>query len=208
VEEEIVDTEAAAIETVETDEEKTTSEAGKEDTEKRPMWREIVSWVLVVVVAMAVAFVMNRYIIVNAVVPSGSMENTIMTGDRVIGWRFAYTFSEPQRGDIVIFKFPDDESENYIKRIIGLPGETVRIENGKIYINDSTEPLEEDYVKEDWYNGDGVYEVPEDCYFMMGDNRTNSNDSRFWENKYVNIDKILGKAVFCYWPFSEFGTLD
>lgn len=131
-----------------------------------------------------------------------------MTGDRILGWRLTYNFREPKRGDIVIFKYPDNENENYIKRIIGLPGEKVTIKEGKVYIGDSTEPLEEDYVKEEWSGGDGVYWVPEDSYFMLGDNRNNSKDSREWVNKYVHRDKILGEASFCYWPFSDFGFLE
>lgn len=173
--------------------------------------REIISWVLVFVVALVIAEVMNRFVIINARVPSGSMENTIQEGDRIIGWRFTYAFSDPKRGDIVVFPNPNpvtgsEGKENYVKRIIGLPGETVRVENGQVYIND--ELLEEDYVKEPWSGGDGIYVVPENCYFMMGDNRNKSNDARFWVNKYVERDAILGKVSFRYWPFSRFGSLN
>lgn len=179
-----------------------------ESEEKPVVWKETLSWIVVVVAAMLLAYVMNRFVIVNARVPSGSMETTIMTGDRILGWRLTYNFREPKRGDIVIFKYPDNENENYIKRIIGLPGEKVTIKEGKVYIGDSNEPLEEDYVKEEWSGGDGVYWVPEDSYFMLGDNRNNSKDSREWVNKYVHRDKILGEASFCYWPFSDFGFLE
>ena len=95
-----------------------------------------------------------------------------------------------------------------MKRVIGLPGESVHIEDAKVYI-DGVE-LEEPYLKEEWTIATGTYdfEVPEDCYLMLGDNRNNSKDARYWENKYVNIDKILGKALFIYWPFSDFGSLN
>lgn len=170
--------------------------------------KEILSWILVVVSAFLVAVTVNKFIIINAEIPSGSMSDTIMTGDRIIGWRFSYKFAEPERGDIVIFKYPDNEQENYIKRIIGLPGDKIEIVQGKVYLNDSTEPLEESYIKEEWdYTSTKVFEVPEDSYFMMGDNRNDSNDSRFWSNSYVHKDKILGKAILCYFPIKDFGGL-
>lgn len=118
---------------------------------------------------------------------------------------------ESQReGDIVVFRYPDDESEIYVKRVIGLPGDTIAIEDGKIYINGSTEPLQEDYLKEEWTVATGPYtfEVPEGSYFMMGDNRNDSWDARYWSNTYVTKDKILGKALFTYWPFAHFGKLE
>jgi len=142
-------------------------------------------------------------------VPTGSMENTIMPGDRLIGNRLAYIKDGPERGDVVVFKYPDDEKETYVKRVIGLPGETVEIRDAKIYINGSEEPLEEDYLKEDWIVATGPYtfEVPEGHYLVMGDNRNDSWDARYWTNTYVARDKILGKAVFTYWPIRDFGKL-
>jgi signal peptidase I len=121
----------------------------------------------------------------------------------------SYLISEPERGDIVIFKFPDDESQKFIKRIIGLPGEKVVIEDGKIYINDAEVPLEETYLKEEWVVGTGPYEfnVPEGCYFVMGDNRNDSNDARFWDNTYVTAAEIIGKAEFIYYPFNHIKSL-
>lgn len=83
---------------------------------------------------------MKNYVIINATVPTGSMEHTIEPGDDLFGLRLAYQFSEPKRGDIVIFRFPDDETQKYVKRVIGLPGEKVTIEDAKIYINDSETP--------------------------------------------------------------------
>ena len=127
-----------------------------------------------------VVFVLTHFIIINAKVPSGSMENTIMTHDRLIGFRFAYWFDEPQRGDIILFEYPVDEKQTYIKRVIGLPGETVEIRDGHIYIDGSEKPLEEDYLKETWiWENDGyTFEVPEGCYFVLGDNRNDSEDGR------------------------------
>lgn len=173
----------------------------KKKTEKeQSVWAEVFSWVKMLVGAVILAYCINNFIIVNATVPTGSMNNTIMEGDRMIGLRFSYLFDDPKRGDIVIFKYPDDETQNYVKRVIGLPGDTIQIIEGKVYINGSTTPLEEDYLKETPTGNFGPFVVPEGKYFMMGDNREKSWDSRYWTNKYVAKDKILGKAVLRYWP--------
>ena len=160
--------------------------------------KEIIEWIAVVVVAVVLTYFINHFIIVNAIVPSSSMEKTIMTGDRVIGYRLAYSFSEPERGDIIIFKFPDDESKLYIKRLIGLPGETVEIKEGKVFVDG--EALDEPYLTVTTEGTFGPYSVPEGHYFMLGDNRNNSADSRYWNNTYLAREKIVGKAVFKYWP--------
>lgn len=167
-------------------------------------WRqEILSWILIIIVAAAIAFVLNNFIIANSKVPSGSMENTIMTGDRVIGSRLTYHFSDPKRGDIAIFHFPDDPTGKiyYVKRIIGLPGDTIDIVDGKVYLNGSKTPLDEPYIQEEMEaEPPAHYEVPENSYFMMGDNRNHSADARRWTNTYVSRDKIIAKVLFRYFP--------
>lgn len=173
-------------------------------TDKNTSWKkELFQWAAVLVIAVALALFINAFLIINAQIPSGSMENTIMTGDRVFGNRLAYTFKDPERFDIIIFKYPDDESQLFIKRIIGLPGETVEIRDGHIYINGSDTPLEDVETKEPMEGSFGPYTVPEGCYFVMGDNRNNSRDSRYWEHTFVTEDEILGKAVFRYWPLNK-----
>ncbi len=163
--------------------------------------KEIFEWVKIIVSAALIAFVLNTFIIANSEVPSGSMENTIMTGDRVIGSRLSYRFEDPKRGDIAIFRFPDNEKIYYVKRIIGLPGETVDIVDGKVYINGSDEPLDEPYIREPMIPEAPMhFEVPENSYFMMGDNRNYSMDARRWENTYVKREKIIAKVLFRYFP--------
>ena len=200
------------------------TENNKTEEKKGDMRKEVVSWVRMFVIVIAVVFVLTQFVIINVRVPSGSMENTIMTKDRLIGFRFSYWFDEPQRGDIILFSYPVDEKQTYIKRVIGLPGETVEIRDGKIYIDGSSEPLEEDYLKETWtWENDGhTFKVPEGCYFVLGDNRNDSEDGRFWaqialnEGKastpeeaepysYVKKDEIKGKAIFKY--YSKFAIL-
>lgn len=148
--------------------------------------------------ALILAYVLNTCVIVNAQVPSGSMEATVMTGDRIIANRLSYLIDNPQRGDIVTFIYPDDGKTAYLKRVIGLPGETIEGRNGKIYING--EQLEKDYTTEESYDNFGPYAIPDGCYFMMGDNRNDSWDSRYWTNKYVSSKDIIGKAVISYFP--------
>ncbi|MCR4657645.1 MAG: signal peptidase I [Lachnospiraceae bacterium] len=160
---------------------------------------EIREWIIVIEIAVILAVILNMFLVVNAVIPSASMETTIMTGDRIFGNRLAYINSDPQRGDIVIFRFPDDEKQLFIKRVIGLPGETLFIQDGKVYINGSETPLDEPYVNGEPLGDYGPVTVPEGAYFMLGDNRNNSADSRYWNNPFVYRDKILGKAFFRYY---------
>ena len=139
----------------------------------------------------AVVVVFNSFIVVNMKIPSGSMEDGIQVGDRIFANRLSYVNSEPERMDIVVFRYPDDRSQLFIKRIIGLPGETVNIVDGKVYINDSETPLDDSFIKEPMRGSYGPFEVPEGHYFMLGDNRNKSHDSRKWENKYVPKEDIL-----------------
>lgn len=169
--------------------------------------KELFQWLIAILAAVAIALFVDNFLIVNAQIPSGSMENTIMTGDRVVGNRLSYLTKNPERYDVIIFKYPDDESQLFIKRIIGLPGETVEIRDGHIYIDGSSEPLEDVETKEYMVGNYGPYTVPEGCYFVMGDNRNDSKDSRYWINPYVSKDKILGKAVFRYWPITKMKTI-
>lgn len=164
------------------------------------MKKEIASWIAVFLLALAASWLIKNFLILNARVPSASMEPNVMTGDRLFGDRVTYKKTDPKRGDVVIFKYPDNEKELFIKRVIGMPGDTVMIIDGQVYINDIEEPLDEPYLAQEMLGTFGPYEVPEGHYFMMGDNRNYSADSRFWVNTYVARDKILAKAWFQYYP--------
>jgi signal peptidase I len=187
------------------------------EVKKKSKGREAVEFLLPIVLAFVIAMVLKTCVFANAKVPSGSMLNTIYEQDRIIASRLEYKFHEPERGDIVIFKSPDDLAKGntvyFIKRVIGLPGETVTIVNGVVYITDkdgNSEQLKEDYVTVEPPEGNyGPYVVPEDSYFVMGDNRNDSVDSRFWTTThFVQKDLIIGKAKFCYYPFDQAGKFE
>lgn len=179
----------------------------------RKLGKTIGMYVKMFILVLVMVFLINEVILINARIPSESMEKTIMTGDKIFGFRLAYglnfdkfglkisiKWKNPERYDIVIFKYPDDESQLFIKRLIALPGETVEIIDGKVYINNGEIPIEESFISEEMKGSFGPYTVPEGCYFMLGDNRNHSKDSRYWENPFVSFDEIVGKAVLRYYP--------
>ena len=175
------------------------------------IWNEIWDYVKMIIIVVVVVLVVNNVVLINAKIPSESMENTIMTGDRIFGFRMAYGLNfdffgkhisyktkDPERFDIIIFKFPDDESQLFIKRVIGLPGETVSFVGGKVYING--EPLDEsayldDTVETDCGEEDKTFTVPEGSYFMLGDNREISLDARYWKHTYITTDDMKSKEI-------------
>lgn len=190
-----------------------------EEEIKRPWWKELLSYVWMIVFACAAALLINRYVLINAEIPSESMENLLQVDDRIFGCKLSYLFGEPERYDVVMFKYPVDEETIYIKRVIGLPGETVEIKDGSIYIDGSDTPIEENYLPEEWVSGNDGYffEVPKDQYLMLGDNRNISEDARYWAQcaidkgvasnmeeaqayTYVHKDKLIGRAILKYYP--------
>lgn len=185
----------------------------QEEQAKKSKLRDFLEFIAPIVIAMIIAMILKYCVFANAVIPTGSMLDTIQQGDRVIASRLSYTFGDPERFDIAIFKYPDNEKEYFVKRVIGLPGEKVDVLNGTVYITGAdgkTLELRDDFVSEE--NKDnycGSFVVPEDCYFVMGDNRDNSVDSRYWvTTNYVSRDKFIGKVMFRYYPFKTAGKLE
>ncbi len=130
-------------------------------------------------------------------IPSAAMSDTIQRGDYIMSDTWAYTKSEPERGDIIIFKFPENPSVMFIKRLIGIPGDKITIDAGQVLINDVK--LEEPYLLDKSNFGgktDGVFHVPQNKYFVLGDNRNNSRDSRYWG--FVPADNLHGKGRFIW----------
>ena len=131
-----------------------------------------------------------------------SMKPTLEPGEFLLVNRVAYKLGEPQIGDIIVFHAPGVSDQDYIKRVIGLPGDEIRIEDGIVYVND--QPLYEPYVA-DAPSYTGTWSIPEEEYFVLGDNRNNSSDSHLWG--YVPVDDIVGRALLIYWPMDQISIL-
>jgi signal peptidase I len=132
------------------------------------------------------------------------MEPSFHDGDYVIVNRIAYQIGDIQRGDVIVFPYPLNEEDDYIKRVIGLPGDRVAVYGGVVYVNG--DPIEEPYIMEQPRDDKAELIVPEGYVFVMGDNRNASSDSRSWGP--LQVEKIIGKAVFRYWPFTDLGIVD
>ena len=138
------------------------------------IWKDVWDYAKMIIIVVLIVTLINNVVLINAKIPSESMEKTVMTGDRLFGFRLAYGINidlfgheiskkikDPERFDIIIFKYPDDEKKLFIKRLIGLPGEKVQITDGKVYINDSEIPLDDSFIPEKARGNFGPYEVPE-----------------------------------------------
>jgi len=143
----------------------------------------------------------RAFVFQNFVVEGSSMYPTLMQGDRLIVSRLSYIFGEPDRGDIIVFQYPFGPERDFVKRIIGLPGETIAIQNGQVFINGKPLPPET-YVQNRSHDNYGPVTLAEDEYFVMGDNRTGSSDSRSWGPLQGHF--IIGKAWLIYYPFDRF----
>lgn len=169
--------------------------------------KELLIYAILIVVCV---FVIPKYVVQRTVVDGHSMENTLQNGDNLIVEKVSYRFSDPERFDVIVFyPYGRDENEYYVKRIIGLPGEKVQIIGDEIYINDKL--LDENYGKMAITDGgiatDGIV-LADDEYFVMGDNREVSLDSRSEEVGPVKRDLIEAKVCLRIWPFDSFGTVD
>jgi signal peptidase I len=155
--------------------------------------------VLAVIIWLVVNFATARFI-----VEGSSMEPNFHTGQMLIVSRLSYKLSSPKRGDVIVFQYPDNPVDDYIKRVIGVPGDTVEIEDGRVYINGQVvnEPYLSNVIPD---SQRGKWTVPEGSYFVMGDNRPHSSDSRSWG--MLSGDLIIGKAWISYWPPSLWGIV-
>ncbi|MCD8363954.1 MAG: signal peptidase I [Lachnospiraceae bacterium] len=180
----------------------------KKEKEKRSIFREFLSFVLYVAAVVLATFLIIHFVGQRTYVSGSSMENTLSDGDNLIVDKLTYRFSDPQRFDIIVFPYRYEENTYFIKRIIGLPGETVQIVDGTIYIDG--EELIESYGREVIRNS-GLASDPitlgEDEYFVLGDNRNDSTDSRDPSVGLISREEIIGRAFIRIWPLSKFGIL-
>lgn len=183
------------------------TEETKETKEKSTM-REVISMLIYIAIVLALTFLVVRYVGQRTQVSGDSMYPTLHSGDNLIVDKLSYRFKDPERFDIIVFPYQYKEETYYIKRIIGLPGETVQIIDGTIYINGSV--LDENYGREKMVSsGLALDEIQlgEDEYFVLGDNRNASSDSREPDVGNIHRDDIIGRAFIRIWPFSRFGIL-
>lgn len=162
-----------------------------------------------IIIAVILALFIRTYIVQAFKIPSGSMIPTLQIGDHILVNKFIYRFKTPHRGDIMVFKYPKDPSRDFIKRLIGLPGDTIEIKNKQVYINNQTikepytifEGTDDPFYAPSNRDNFGPIVIPENHYFVMGDNRDCSLDSRFWG--LLNYDLIKGKAFIIYWSWNS-----
>lgn len=168
-------------------------------------------WVWPIAIGVGVAEIIIRWVFSFAQVPTGSMYPTIPVNPPevpnpayILVDHLATEFGKPYRGEVVLFPYPDDPTQIYVKRIIGLPGDSVSIHGGHVYINGKL--LSEPYLTTSAgvpYGTFGPYKVPANDYFMLGDNRNNSEDSRYWKHKFVPRSTIIGRADAVVWPLNK-----
>ncbi len=183
----------------------------------------LLEYAVIAVVAIGLALVIQAFLVKPYRIPSPSMVDTLLPGDRVLVDRISYRFKEVERGDIVVFRYPENRDVAFIKRVVGLPGDRLLARDGRLYVNGL--PLDEPYVHRTAGATDPTtpagpvagttmnrpwslateYTVPAGYYFMMGDNRTNSDDSRVWGP--VPARDVIGSAFFIYWPLGRLGPI-
>lgn len=185
-----------------------TNSLQEEYVERHPLLRTILSVLVCITVALILSLLITKYVAHHTSVEGSSMEPTLFNGDQLIVEKFSYYFHDPERYDVIVFPF--SENVSYIKRIIGLPGDIIQIKNGVVYLNG--EIMDEHYGKEEWIREPGLAEeeivLNEDEYFVLGDNRNASVDSRKEEVGVIKRSQIQGKAWVRFYPFDEMSTVE
>mgnify|MGYP000909265350 CR=1 FL=1 len=166
---------------------------------------EIKDWVVSIAIAVVLAFFIRYFIVELYLVDGPSMRPTLQSAERLVVNKFIYRFRAPERGEILVFRYPRDPSRDFIKRVIAIPGDTIEIRDGRVYVNAAL--LNEPYILSKTRGNYPLATVPEGHIFVMGDNRNNSEDSRFADVGFVPFDLIKGKAMLVFWPVSQFKTL-
>ncbi len=186
------------------------NEAAAQPKKRKSAKREMLEWVEAIVIAVIIAFVIRTFIMTVVKVDGQSMENTLHDSERLIVWRLGY---EPTNDDIIIFEPKCAPGSYYVKRVIATEGQTVVVDYGTNSVYVDGEKLDEPYIKEKmeiypYSASSDEYTVPEDCVFVMGDNRNHSSDSRNPDVGFVTKESILGKVVLRFWPLNTLGTVE
>ncbi len=170
-------------------------------TRKKGIIREYLECIII---ALVLAFFIITFVVQSFVVDGSSMEPTLHHGQRLLVNKFLFYFTSPKPGDIIVFRYPANPREDFIKRVIGIGGDTIGIADGRVLVNN--EPLEEPYLTEPTY-GNHAIQVPPGKIFVLGDNRNNSRDSRYPDVGLLSRKDIIGKATFIYWPPRDLGLV-
>lgn len=172
--------------------------------EPHGLLRSVVQLVVVVAVAFGLAMLVQAFIVKPFTVHQSSMEPTLADGDRILINRLSYSLREPERGDVVVFHSPLDDSQDLVKRVVGIPGDTISVRDGDLYVNGAA--VDEPYLLQRGFRG-GLTEalVPLGTVFVLGDNRDESGDSRIFGP--ISVESIVGCAFAVYWPLGHVGGL-
>ena len=162
-------------------------------------------WGISIIAAVVMALLIRTFIVELYIVDGPSMRPTLQHEERLVVSKFIYKLRDPEKGEILIFRYPRDPSRDFIKRVIAVGGDTIEIKEGRVYVNDQM--LKEDYILEKTRTEYPKVTVPEGTVFVMGDNRNNSDDSRFADVGFVPLDMIKGKAMLVFWPLDNIKTL-
>lgn len=166
------------------------------------MFKELWDWLKSLVIAVILAYLIHLFLFAVVVVQGPSMEPTLHNNERLIMNKIVYQIGEPERGDIVVFHAT--KNDDYIKRVIGLPGDKLEFNNNQLFVNDK--PVDEPYLTNTFTNDFGPVSVPEGTYYVLGDNRLNSTDSRVLGS--IQMDKIVGRVKILIWPINKFSIID
>jgi len=167
--------------------------------------KEAWEWTKSLLIALVLALLIRQFVFAIFMVDGESMVPTLENEERLVVNKIVYNLHKPEYGDILVFKFPGDQTKDYIKRVIGLPGDKIEIHDFKVFRNG--QEVEEDYIAEPTGTINKVFEVPEGAVFVLGDNRNYSKDSRDESVGYVPYDLIVGRADVVWWPFKNFRVL-
>lgn len=172
---------------------------------KTSLGEEIKDWIVSLLIAVVLAFFIRYFIVELYMVEGPSMRPTLVNSERLVVNKFIYRFKSPEKGDVLVFRYPSDPSRDFIKRVIAVGGDTIEIKDGRVFVNGQLQ--NEPYILEKTRGSYPLAKVPEGRIFVMGDNRNNSEDSRFRDVGFVPLELVKGKAVMVFWPLDHIKSL-